>query len=70
MGWRKDLHTVVLPEALANAERVSFLYDLFQRTNRRQMRFSEAFSEAAARAEKSFPQGAPLHSLQVYGSFN
>lgn len=69
MGWRKDLHTVVLPEALANAERVSFLYDLFQRTNRRQMRFTEAFAEAAARAEKSFPQGAPLQSLQVYGSF-
>lgn len=70
MGWRKDLYTVILPEALTGAERVSFLYDLFQRTNRRQMRFTDAFSEAAARAEKSFPQGAPLQSLQVYGSFN
>ncbi|MBL8033031.1 MAG: hypothetical protein JNJ69_04980 [Leptospiraceae bacterium] len=68
MGWRKDLYILVLPDALPLNNRTVFLYDLFQRTNRRQTKMHTAFDEARARAEKSFAQGNGLQAVQLYGT--
>lgn len=68
MGWRRGLHSLTVPADMPETAQVAFLYDMFHRTNRKKQPVTEAFTEAKVRAEKSFPEGRGLESLQIYGS--
>jgi hypothetical protein len=68
MGWRKDMSVLILPSALSENSRIAFLYDYFQRTNRRLFKTAEAFRDAKARAEKSFPEDREITGILIYES--
>lgn len=68
LGWRPGLNLILLPQSLEEPVKTAFLFDFFQRTNRRQAKPADAFREARARAEKSFPTGAGLAKLYLYES--
>lgn len=68
MGWRPGLAAILMPASLPAPVRTAFLFDFFQRTNRRQSKPAEAFREARARAEKSFPAEPALGLLRYYES--
>jgi len=59
---------IIVPKALTPQARTAFLFDFFQRTNRRQTRPSEAFREAKQRGEKSFADEAAFANMQYYES--
>lgn len=68
MGWRKDLTMIFIPRSVTAQARSAYLFDYFQRVNRRQVKSREAFSEAKTRAEKSFPDDVALRSVRFYES--
>jgi hypothetical protein len=68
MGWRKDLTVVFVPRAVTAQARSAYLFDFFQRVNRRRVKGREAFAEAKTRAEKSFPDDVALRSVLFYES--
>lgn len=68
MGWRRDLSVVMLPRAMTAQARSAYLFDFFQRINRRSIKSREAFKEAKSRAEKSFPEDVALRSVRYYES--
>lgn len=59
---------IIVPKTLTPQARTAFLFDFFQRTNRRQTRPSEAFREAKQRGEKSFADDAAFANMQYYES--
>jgi hypothetical protein len=68
LGWKPGLSLILLPQNLSLQAKTSFLFDFFQRTNRRQVKAAEAFREAKARAEKSFPGEMGVSELRYYES--
>lgn len=69
-GWRPGLAVVLMPRELPQQIKTSFLFDFFQRINRRQTKAGEAFREAKTRAEKSFPSEAALRRMYLYESLD
>ncbi|MBX3722343.1 MAG: hypothetical protein KF713_10940 [Turneriella sp.] len=68
LGWRPNLSLILLPQMLPEQVKTAFLFDFFQRTNRRQVKPADAFRDARTRAEKSFPTGEELAKLHLYES--
>jgi hypothetical protein len=66
LGWRPGLALILMPQTMPVQIKTSFLFDFFQRTNRRQVKIREAFREAKSRAEKSFPTETALKGLHLY----
>lgn len=69
-AWRPNITVVLMPRELPQQIKTSFLFDFFQRINRRQVKASEAFREAKARAEKSFPSEVSLRRMYHYESLD
>ncbi len=68
LGWKPGLTLILMPQTLSLQAKTSFLFDFFQRTNRRQVKPAEAFRDAKTRAEKSFPGETAVSELRYYES--
>lgn len=66
--WRKNAIVIYIPASLNGRTKDVFLFDFFQRANRRQIAPREAFSSALERAKKSFPDEAQLNRVYLYES--
>ncbi|HRP69540.1 MAG TPA: hypothetical protein PLY93_08415, partial [Turneriella sp.] len=63
LGYRERSALISMPRKMEAQNKIAFLFDLFQKTNRRQIPIHPAFEEAKQRAEKSFSTNGEFSTL-------